>query len=102
MTETSTARLRNLLESTVGPAPWYWQTFPTLRSASGKRFVWTHHGSEGTLGYLVSLAAEDDADKPLLALNTYCRPFLVPPAYLGVWCPEGRSLRVVCFDPAQL
>jgi hypothetical protein len=102
MAETSTSRLRNLLGRTVGPAPWYWETFPNLSSPSGQRFVWTHQGNQGALGYLVSLSAEGEAEKPLLALNTYCRPFLVPPSYLGVWCPEGRSLRILCFDPGQL
>ncbi len=28
MAETSTSRLRNLIGRTVGPAPWYWETFP--------------------------------------------------------------------------
>jgi hypothetical protein len=102
MAEINTSRLRNLLGHTVGPAPWYWKTFPALHFPSGPRLVWTHHGSEGALGYLVSLSAEGEADKPLLALNTYCRPFLVDPFYLGIWCPEGRGLRVMCFDPAQL
>jgi hypothetical protein len=102
MAEISTSRLRSLMGHTVGPAPWYWETFPALHFSSGPRLVWTHHGSEGALGYLVSLSAEGEADKPLLALNTYCRPFLVDPSYLGIWCPEGRGLRVMCFDPAQL
>jgi len=102
MAEINTSRLRNLLGRTVGPAPWYWETFPNLTSASGQRFIWTHQGNQGALGYLVSLSAEGDADKPRLALNTYCRPFLVPPFHLGVWCPEVRGLRLTCFDPAQL
>ncbi len=51
---------------------------------------------------MVSLALEQEPEKPLLALNTYARPFLVPPAHLGIWCPEGRNLRFVCFDPDQL
>ena len=29
-------------------------------------------------------------------------PFLVTPNLLGVWCPDGRNLRLVCFDPDQL
>ena len=102
MAETSTSRLRDVLARTIGPAPWYWKTFPVLKSAAGQRFVWTHHGEQGPLAYVVSLALEQELDKPRLALNTYCRPFLVPPAHLGVWCPEGRSLRLTCFDPDQL
>src|SRR5690242_3948224 len=102
MAEINTARLQNLIRHTIGPAPWYWETFPQLSSTQGQRFVWTHHGKEGALGYLVSLSAEGETDKPLLALNTYCRPFLVPPVHLGVWCPEGRSLRCMCFDPREL
>ena len=102
MAALDTARLRERLANTIGPAPWYWQTFPMIVSASGQRFVWTHHGTEGALGYLVSLSRDQEPDKPLLALNTYCRPFLVPPDRLGVWCPEGRGLRLVCFDSDQL
>jgi hypothetical protein len=94
--------IRQQLERTVGPSPWYWQTFPAFRSLAGQRFVWTHHGEQGPVGYLVTLALEQAPEKPRLALNTYCRPFLVPPNLLGIWCPEGRSLRLTCFDPDQL
>jgi len=102
MAELSTSRLKDILQSTVGPTPWYWKTFPAFNSVSGQRFVWTHHGSEGPLGYLVTLALQQVPDRPRLALNTYCRPFLVPPAHLGIWCPEGRSIRITCFDLDQL
>ncbi len=102
MAGSSTSRLRDLLASTIGPTPWYWKTFPQVISASGQRFAWTHHGSEGPLGYVVSLGLVKEPSKPRLALNTYCRPFFIPPARLGVWCPEGRSIRFVCFDPDQL
>ncbi len=102
MTTPNIAGFRQQLERTVGPAPWYWKTFPAFRSASGQRFVWTHHGEEGPVGYLVTLALEQEPDKPRLALNTYCRPFLVPPHFLGIWCPEGRNIRLACFDPDQL
>jgi len=95
-------RVRQKLEGTIGPAPWYWKTFPAFQSLSGKRFFWTHHGDQGPIAYLVTLALENEPDKPRLALNTYCRPFLVPPHYLGIWCPEGRNIRLVSFDPDQL
>jgi hypothetical protein len=98
----STAALREELVRIIGPAPWYWKTFPAFKSTSGQRFVWTHHGEQGPLGFVVSLALEQEPEKPRLALNTYARPFLVPPAQLGVWCPEGRNLRFVVFDSDQL
>ena len=102
MTEISTSRLRDVLARTIGPTPWYWKTFPQVNSVSGKRFAWTHHGSEGPLGYVVSLGLVQEAEKSRVALNTYCRPFFVPPSHLGIWCPEGRSIRLTCFDPDQL
>ncbi len=98
----SIATLRQQLQNVIGPAPWYWKTFPGLRSDSGQRFVWRHHDEQGPLGYVVSLALEQEADKPRLALNTYCRPFHIPPARLGIWCPEGRNIRLACFEPDQL
>lgn len=90
------------LAHTVGPAPWYWKTFPECYSAVGQRFVWRHHGEQGPLSFVVSLGMEQESGNPRLALNTYCRPFLVPPDRLGIWCPEGRSIRFVCFEPDQL
>jgi len=94
--------IRQQLERTVGPAPWYSRTFPIFRSRSGQRFVWTHHGEQGPVAYVVSLALEQEPDKPRLALNTYCRPFIASPQCLGIWCPEGRSIRLTGFDPDQL
>jgi hypothetical protein len=94
--------LRQQLDRIIGPVPWYWKTLPSFQSLSGQRFVWTHHGEEGPIAYLVTLNLEHETDKPRLALNTYCRPFLVPPHSLGIWCPEGRNIRLTCFDPDQL
>ncbi len=96
------ASIRLQLERIVGPAPWYWKTFPAFRSLSGQRFVWTHHGDQGPVAYVVSLALQQEPDKPRLALNTYCRSFMMSPERLGIWCPEGRSIRLVCLDPDQL
>jgi len=95
-------RLSKELAHIIGPAPWYWKTFPTLRSAAGRRFIWTYHDEKGPLQYVVSFGLEQEPEKPRLALNTYSRPFLVPPAHLGIWCPEGPNIRVTCFDPDQL
>ncbi|HEY6336914.1 MAG TPA: hypothetical protein VIW68_00330 [Candidatus Sulfotelmatobacter sp.] len=98
----NSATLRQQLDRTIGPVPWYWKTLPAFQSPSGQRFVWTHHGEEGPIAYLVTLSLEQEPDKPRLALNTYCRAFLAPPHSLGIWCPEGRSIRLTCFDPDQL
>jgi len=102
MVEISAGRVRDILSKAIGPTPWYWQTFPAFRSLAGQRFVWTHHGEQGPIAHLVTLGLEQEPDQARLALNTYCRPFPIPPHHLGVWCPEGRNIRLVCFDPDQL
>lgn len=102
MTTPDLSAIRRKLEGVVGPSPWYWKTFAAFRSRSGQRFAWSHHGEQGPIGYLVTLGLEQEPEKPRLAMNTYCRPFLVPPNFLGIWCPEGRNLRLVCFDPERL
>jgi hypothetical protein len=102
MSKIEASRARKLLASTIGPAPWYWETFPAFESLSGQSFVWTHHGTEGPVAHLVKLGLRQEPDKVRLALNTYCRPFPVPPHYIGIWCPEGRNIRVATFDPDQL
>ena len=102
MSEIDASRVRKILSQAIGPVPWYWETFPTFRSHAGPRFLWTHHGAEGPVAQLVTLGLEQEPDKIRLALNTYCRPFLAPPHFLGIWCPEGRNIRLACFDPDQL
>jgi len=102
MIDMSVARLQDVLAHTIGPTPWYWQTFPAITSVARQRFDWTHQGEEGPVGYVVTLNVEQEPDKPRLALNSYCRPFFVAPSYLGIWCPEGRSVRLTCFDPDSL
>ena len=96
------ARVRRLLSNTIGPAPWYWETFPSFRSQAGQSFVWRHHGTDGPVAHLVTVGLQQEPDKVRLALNTYCRPFLAGPEFLGIWCPEGRNIRLACFDPDQL
>lgn len=102
MAEIDASRAKKILSTCIGPAPWYWKTFPVFQSFSKQRFTWTHHGIDGPIAQLVTLGLEQEPDKARLALNTYCRPFLVPPHFLGVWCPEGRNIRLTCFDPDQL
>jgi hypothetical protein len=102
MVDMSLTRLQDVLAHTIGPTPWYWQTFPSITSVARQRFDWTHHGEQGPVGYVVTLNLEQEPDKLRLALNSYCRPFFVVPSYLGIWCPEGRSVRLTCFDPDSL
>lgn len=102
MSGINVSRVRDILSTTIGPAPWYWQTFPSFRSHAGHSFHWTHHGDQGPIANLVTFALQQDSDQVRLALNTYCRPFLVQPDLLGIWCPEGRNIRLACFDPDQL
>ena len=54
------------------------------------------------MAHLVTFALQQDGSNVRLALNTYCRPFITPANLLGIWCPEGRNIRLVCFDPDQL
>ncbi len=96
------SRVRKILSATIGPTPWYWETFPSFRAQSGQKFTWTHHGAAGPVGHLVTLGLEQELGKIRLALNTYCRPFLVSSNCVGIWCPEGRHIRLTCFDPDQL
>jgi len=101
MADLNRSRIKDLLANTVGPAPWYWKTFLQISAPNAPPLAWTHHGDQGAIAHLVTLG-EDQPDQASLALNTYCRPFPVPPSLLGIWCPEGRNLRVTCFDPAHM
>jgi hypothetical protein len=98
----SDERLKKILAETVGPAPWYWETFARPTGASGKAYEWQFHNPESQLAYLVTLHLPGEADRPRLALNTYCQPFQINSDTFGVWCPEGRNLRFAAFDPDSL
>jgi hypothetical protein len=103
LTESERRRLQKLIDQTVGPAPWYWKSFPEISGPSSKKFTWTYHGEEGPLAYLVTLHEPGKTNEPLLALNTYCSPLAVPEGLVGLWCPEGRSMiRLLAFDPEKL
>jgi len=95
-------RQRQLIERTIGPAPWYWETYPEFSGASGQRYAWTCHRGEPAIERLVTLYRRQTPNATLLALNTYSTPFIVPEARLGIWCPEPGYLRLMCFDPDQL
>lgn len=92
---------KRLLEHTVGPSPWYWKTFPAVSSKPGEDFSWVHEDQE-SVAQVITLAPKHGSGLPRLALNAYCRPFPVSPGNIGVWCPEGRNIRIACFDPDQL
>ncbi|HEY3929475.1 MAG TPA: hypothetical protein VGL89_13960 [Candidatus Koribacter sp.] len=97
-----TGRIRALLQQTVGPAPWYWESFPPIRGAAGQHFVWNFHGTQGALAYLVSLSLSTEPDVPRLALNTYVRPFVLEGSRFGLWCPQGKYIRMAMFDADKL
>ena len=102
MADIQYSRIKSLLADAVGPAPWYWKTFPAISGSGSPGLIWKHHGEQGAIAHLVTLGTEQEPDQARLALNTYCRPFLAPSSLLGVWCPEGRNLRIAGFDPAEL
>jgi hypothetical protein len=95
-------QLNRLVQSTTGPAPWFWETFPEVRGVGSRRYRWRFHGEQEGLSSLVTLHGEGESDKPRLALNTFCRPFSIQPGKLGVWYPDGRTLRFVCFEPDRM
>lgn len=95
-------RLSHLIRNATGPAPWYWETFPKPTGASGKTYEWHYHPQDSQLAFLVTLHLPGEPNRPRLALNTYCRPFRIAGDSFGVWCPEGRNLRFVAFDPDAL
>jgi hypothetical protein len=98
ITDAERYRLQQIVSKLTGPAPWYWKSFPDV-----KGYEWTYHGEEGPLAFLVTLNEPDRKNDPVLALNTYCTPFLLPDGKLGIWSPEGRGMiRVVAFEPKKL
>ncbi len=84
----------------VGPAPWYWKTFPSIATPSGE-LLWLKHGEIGRPDHFIALHRVAERN-PRLLLGTHCRAFSIPPSLLGIWFPEESSIRVLCFDPGAL
>ncbi len=95
-------QLNKLVQSTTGPAPWFWETFPEVCGSGSRRYLWRFHGEQEGLNSVVTLHGENEPDKPRLALNTFCRPFSIGLGKLGLWWPEGRTLHFVCFEPDRM
>lgn len=102
-------RQRQLIEKAIGPAPWFWETFPEISGASGRKYIWKFHGEGGPIGQLVTLTPRAEPGSTVLALNTHARAFAIPESLLGLWCPEPPAargeppyLRVMAFDPDAL
>jgi hypothetical protein len=95
-------QLSKLVHSTTGPSPWFWETFPEVCGRGNRRYRWRFHGHADGLQYVVTLHCDGEPERPRLALNTLCRPFLIGDGRLGVWCPQGRELRLACFEVDRL
>ena len=40
-------QLNKLVQSTTGPSPWFWETFPEVRGGGSRRYRWRFHGQRG-------------------------------------------------------
>jgi hypothetical protein len=89
------------ISKTIGPAPWYWSTFPDIQTSSGETLKWSFMGTEGNMAYVVGLASTK-ADTFKFLLNTYTRAFFIPPHFIGVWFPTEKDIRIQCFNPDAL
>ncbi len=100
MNAPSDSHVLALLSNTVGPAPWYWNTFPELESR-GRRLRWRYN--EAGIGRTASVLLQvEGAENVLLVIAMYSRVFRIPPNLVGVWFEEGRRIRVFILDPDSL
>ena len=94
--------IQQLINQSIGPAPWYWNTFPIIVGSLKNKFVWNFLGEKGKHAYLVSLSSQNNPQQVKIVLNTYARAFFIPPHYLGVWyCPDNQ-IYLHCFDPEKM
>lgn len=94
-------RNRSILKSiasAVGPAPWYWQTFPEME-IGGQKFNWR---CDENPERRVLLATDDRPRQARLSVHIYTRVFVIPPGILGLWFEDGPALRVIALDPDSL
>ena len=94
--------VQELINGTVGPAPWYWQTFPAIQGNLKNKYIWNYHGESGKHSYLVSLSKTGDPKNIKIVLNSYTHPFLIHPTSLGLWYVQNKQIHMLCFDPEKM
>lgn len=82
----------------IGPAPWYWETFPVIETDSGNRYLWRKQRREGSQTNDISLFESNDTNELKILLNTHTRPFLMGKNYLGIWFSRNSKITLRCFD----
>lgn len=97
-----TKLVQELINKTLGPAPWYWQTFPAILGNLKNKYVWSYHRDKGKHSYLVSLSKLGDSQNIKIVLNSYTRPFLIHPHSLGLWFIQNKQIHLLCFDPEKM
>ncbi len=96
------AALKESINLAVGPSPWYVATFPELKAGFKHKFEWRHLGEKGKYSFLVALANLQETGKVKLVLNSYVRPFLLEPGWLGLWYVQKGTLILDCLSVADL
>jgi hypothetical protein len=79
--------VRRVIAAAVGPAPWYWTTFPTYRLGD-RRFVWrVEQDDRAPRPRLI----EEGTTEPLLVVDIYTRAVVANPGCLAIWYPRGAA-----------
>lgn len=86
------------IRKAIGPAPWYWETFPEIKTDSGSRYLWSIQEKQGSNTHNVSLRKFNQTDEMKILLNTHTRPFLIGKHYLGIWFSRNDKITLRCFD----
>ena len=96
--------IERVLRDVVGPAPWYWKTFPLLSSSDGRSWTWQLHGFKGPHASSVTLGLAGPQHEPRLAVAMYVRPFAIRMSLLGLWFENRKSerLELVCVELDRL
>lgn len=96
------ARIAQTLERAVGPAPWYWPTFPAIPRLGGEPFKWRFVGNDGPLAFVVALVEDANAKHTRLILGTHTRPFQLRTRRLGLWFERDGVIELLVLEPELL
>lgn len=94
----SDSSILNVLANAIGPAPWYWKTFPEF-NIRGRRLTWSCNNNAL---FSVNLHPEGKPELSVLSIARYARVFPLPPNLLGIWFEDGLCIRIVALDPERL
>lgn len=86
--KTTDKEVLELIKSSIGPSPWYWNTFPIINSKQGNQYKWDY--DEKKIEWVPYLKKAGSEDNLIMVIDSYISAFSLPDGEMGIWYPRTQ------------